>query len=137
MILRSIAVLCFALLLSCAKVNNKPEIKFSKDSTFIIIEHIKPVSLQQISYYLKENPSFNKLISVYLVAENDSLENELVDGKMAIADKTVVFKPSQSFIRGKKYWVESYIDANFADTDNLLKLQVKTKLQPQIQLLQR
>ncbi|MBO9676168.1 MAG: hypothetical protein J7577_22200 [Sphingobacteriaceae bacterium] len=132
-----IAVAVFAL--SCSNRNNKPLIKFSGDSSSIIIKDIDEASLLQVKNAYSANRDTLNLISVSIKpGESDSLQDELeVAGKIKILGDSLVFNPDQPFVKGKDYLVQSYIGVKFATIGNLITGSAKHNLQPQKQTLKR
>ena len=126
-------------ILSCTGTNNKPTIKFSTDSSSIIINNIDGASLLQVKNAYQANADSADLISiVVLPAETDSLQDQLpVAGKYELRGDSLVFKPQHPFQKNKSYLVESFINVKFANTGKLFSGSIKTKLQPQKQILKR
>jgi len=125
--------------LSCSNRNNKPIIKFSGDSTSIIIKNIDEASLLQVKNAYKANADTLNLVSVLIKpGELDSIQDELeVTGKVKILGDSLIFNPDQPFVKGKYYLVESYIGVKFATVGNLITGSAKHNLQPQKQTLKR
>jgi len=125
--------------ISCSNTNNKPIIKFSGDSSSIIIKNIDEASLLQIKNAYLANPDSVNFMSVLLTpGEQDSLQTEEeVSGKTEVAGDSLVFNPKKPFLKGKTYLIESYIGVQFVTTGELLKGGVKHNLQPQQQILTR
>ena len=132
-----IAVAVFAL--SCSNTNNKPIIKFSRDSLSIIIKNIDEASLLQVKNAYKANADTLNLISVLIKpGDLDSVQDELeMPGKVKVSGDSVVFNPDQPFVKGKVYVVESYIGVKFATVGNLISGNAKHNLQAQRQTLKR
>lgn len=127
------------LAISCSNTNSKPVIKFSGDSSSIIIKNIDEASFLQAKNAIKANPDSLNLISVLLTpGDQDSLQVEQeIYGKFSVKEDSVVFKPKTPFVKGKKYLVESFIAVNYADAKKLLTNGIKHNLQPQQQILTR
>ncbi|MBC6108796.1 hypothetical protein H7U22_00025 [Pedobacter sp. CCM 8938] len=127
------------LAISCSNTNSKPVIKFSGDSSSIIIKNIDEASFFQVKNSFKTNPDSVNLISVLLTpSDQDSLQvEEEISGRFSLEGDSVVFKPNEAFIKGKNYLVESYIGVNYADAKKLLTNGIKHNLQPQRQILTR
>jgi len=132
-----IAVVLFAL--SCSNTNNRPIIKFSRDSSSIIIKNIDEASLLQVKNAYQTNADALNLVSVLIKpGDLDSIQDELeVSGKLKILGDSVVFNPDQSFLKGKEYLVESYIGIKFATVGDLIMGKGKQNLKPQRQTLKR
>ncbi|MBB4109207.1 hypothetical protein [Pedobacter zeae] len=125
--------------LSCSNRNNRPVIKFSGDSSSIIIKNIDEASLLQVKNAYQAKSDTLNLISVLIKpGELDSIQDELeVTGKVKILGDSLVFNPDQPFIKGKDYLVQSYIGVKFATIGNLITSSAKHNLQPQKQTLKR
>lgn len=125
--------------ISCSNTNSKPVIKFSGDSSSIIIKNIDEASFLQVKNAYKTNPDSLDLISVLLTpGDQDSLQVERqISGRFSIGGDSVVFKPNEPFIKGQNYLVESYIGVSYADAKKLLTNGIKHNLQPQQQILTR
>ncbi|WP_316846599.1 hypothetical protein [Pedobacter psychrodurus] len=132
-----IAVVLFAL--SCSNTNNKPIIKFSRDSLSIIIKNIDEASLLQVKNAYQANADTLNLISVLIKpGDLDSIQDELeMPGKIKVSGDSVIFSPDQPFVKGKDYVVESYIGVKFATVGNLISGNAKHNLQAQRQTLKR
>ncbi|PWS27673.1 hypothetical protein DHW03_08800 [Pedobacter yonginense] len=126
-------------LFSCSNTNSKPLIKFSGDSSSIIIKNIDEASLLQVKNAFKENPDSLNLVSVLLTPnDQDSLQIEKpIKGAFNVSGDSVIFKPAAPFVRGKSYLIESFIGVNYADARKLLTNGIKHNLQPQQQILTR
>jgi len=126
-------------LFSCSNTNSKPLIKFSEDSSSIIIKNIDEASLLQVKNAFKENPDSSNLVAVLLTPnDQDKLQVEkLIEGVFSVSGDSVVFKPALPFIMGKSYLVESFIGVNYADAKKLITNGIKHNLQPQQQILTR
>ena len=127
-------------LISCSSANNKPSrIYFSTDSTAIVFADVDPAGLLKIRNTPGIDTAFTEIISVLETpAEDDSLSMErAVAGNIRVTDSTIVFRPKQSFVRGKDYIVISYIDSKFATMAMLLKGKEKLGVEPQQVTLSR
>ncbi|WP_293305002.1 hypothetical protein [Pedobacter sp. UBA5917] len=124
---------------SCSNRNNKPVIKFSVDSTSIIIKNIDGASLLQVKNAYHANADTVNMVSVLIKpGELDSVQDELeVPGKVKVAGDSLIFNPYQPFIKGKDYLVESYIGVKFATLGDMVSGSTKQNLQPQKQTLKR
>ncbi|MFC4212083.1 hypothetical protein ACFOWA_12860 [Pedobacter lithocola] len=124
---------------SCNNTNNKPILKFSADSTSIVIKNIDQASLFEIKKVYQANPDSVNFISVLLTpGETDSLQDEInISGKTILRGDSIIFLPDKPFLKGKKYLVESYIAVEFANGSKLFKGTIKHNLEPQQQMLQR
>jgi hypothetical protein len=132
-----ITVAIFAL--SCSNTNSRPIIKFSRDSSSIIIKNIDEASLLQVKNAYQANVDTLNLVSVLIKpGELDSIQDELeVPGKIKVSGDSVIFNPDQPFLKGKDYLVESYIGIKFATVGNLISGNAKHNLQAQRQTLKR
>lgn len=132
-----IAVVLFSL--SCSNTNNRPIIKFSEDSSSIIIKNIDEASLLQVKNAYQANADTLNMVSVLVKpGDLDSLQDELeVPGKIKIVGDSLVFNPDQPFLKGKEYLVESYIGIKFATVGDLIKGNGKQNLKAQRQTLKR
>lgn len=135
----SVVVAVFMSAFSCSNRNNKPVIKFSGDSTSIIITNIDEASLLQVKNAYQANVDTVNIMSVLIMpGELDSIQDELeVAGKVKIVGDSLIFNPDQPFVKGKDYLVESYIGVKFATVGNLITGSAKHNLQPQKQTLKR
>ncbi|RNL49626.1 hypothetical protein [Pedobacter jejuensis] len=124
---------------SCKSKNNKPTIKFSADSSSIIIKNIDEASLFEIKKVYQANPDSVDFISVLLTpGDTDSLQDEInILGKTILSGDSLIFSPQKSFLKSKKYLVESYIGVEFANGGKLFKGTIKHNLEPQQQTLKR
>lgn len=132
-----IAVVLFSL--SCSNTNNRPIIKFSEDSSSIIIKNIDEASLLQVKNAYQANADTLNMVSVLVKpGDLDSLQDELeVPGKIKIVGDSLVFNPDQPFLKDKEYLVESYIGIKFATAGDLIMGKGKQNLKAQRQTLKR
>ena len=132
-------VVTTSFIVSCSGTNNKPSIKFSSDSTSIIIKNFDETSLLQVRNAYLNDADSNKLVSVFKQAgELDSLQDDiLVSGKFKFAGDSLVFMPEAPFTKGSAYIVESYIDVKFGNAGKLITGKANYNLQPQKELLKR
>jgi len=132
-----IAIVLFVL--SCSNTNNRPIIKFSEDSSSIIIKNIDEASLLQVKNAYQANADTLNLVSVLIKpGDLDSNQDELeVPGKIIILGDSLVFNPDQPFLKGKEYLVESYVGIKFATVGDLIKGNGKQNLKAQRQTLKR
>ncbi|RBQ06972.1 hypothetical protein [Pedobacter miscanthi] len=135
----SVVVAVFLSAISCSNKNNKPVIKFSADSTSIIIKNIDEASLLQVKNAYQANADTVNMMSVLIMpGELDSIQDELeMPGKVKIAGDSLIFNPDQPFVKGKNYLVESYIGVKFATVGDMISGSTKHNLQPQKQTLKR
>ncbi|MGN8056906.1 hypothetical protein ACTJKN_11565 [Pedobacter sp. 22163] len=134
------AVIAIILLaLSCSNTNNRPIIKFSGDSSSIIIKNIDEASLLQVKNAYQANADTINLVSVLIKpGDLDSIQDELeVSGKVKILGDSLIFNPDQPFLKGKEYLVESYVGIKFATVGDLIKGNGKQNLKAQRQTLKR
>ncbi|ARS42319.1 hypothetical protein CA265_22725 [Sphingobacteriaceae bacterium GW460-11-11-14-LB5] len=133
----AIVIALFAL--SCSNTNNRPIIKFSEDSSSIIIKNIDEASLLQVKNAYQANADTLNLVSVLIKpGDLDSIQDELeVPGKVKVLGDSLVFNPDQPFLKGKEYLVESYIGIKFATAGDLIMGKGKQNLKAQRQTLKR
>jgi len=132
-----IAIAVFAF--SCSNTNNRPIIKFSADSSSIIIKNIDEASLLQVKNAYQASADTLNLVSVLIKpGDQDSIQDELeVQGKIEILGDSLIFNPEKPFVKGKDYLIESYIGVKFATVGNLISGNAKHNLQAQRQTLKR
>lgn len=133
------AVIAAIFALSCSNTNNRPIIKFSEDSSSIIIKNIDEASLLQVKNAYQASADTLNLVSVLIKpGDLDSIQDELeVPGKVKILGDSLVFNPDQPFLKGKEYLVESYIGIKFATVGDLIMGKGKQNLKAQRQTLKR
>ncbi|QPH37749.1 hypothetical protein [Pedobacter endophyticus] len=124
---------------ACTGTNNKPVIKFSEDSSSIILKNFDATSLLQAkNAYSAGGDSLNLVSVVLLPAETDSLQDQVaINGTYTFAGDSLIFTPYKAFEKNKRYLIESYIDAKFANAGKLFSGTIKQNLQPQKQILKR
>lgn len=124
---------------SCSNRNNKPVIKFSRDSTSIIIKNIDEASLLQVKNAYHNNADTINMMSVLIrPGDKDSIQDEQeVPGKVEVLGDSLVFSPDQPFLRGREYLVESYIGVKFATVGDLILGKGNQNLKAQQQTLKR
>lgn len=127
-------------LAACNGTTNNPfAIKFSADSSKIVISGIDEAALLQLQNHLSSDTSYQQLVSVLQTPMDDdstSMEMEW-PGKLSLKQKDLIFTPTQPFVKGKSYLVETIINAQFASAKDIVKSQIDHKVKSQQQLLKR
>ena len=132
-------VILATVFVACNNTNNIPIIKFSADSSSIVIKNFDGASLLQLKNAYSANPDSNNLVNVFIrPGELDSLQDEIrVPGSLKFLSDSLVFYPSNPFQLGKSYLVESFINVQFATPGKLIVGQAKYNFQPQKEILKR
>ncbi|WP_406824947.1 hypothetical protein [Pedobacter sp. KACC 23697] len=114
-------------------------IKFSEDSTSIIIKNIDEASLLQVkNAYQRKTDTINMISVLIRPGDLDSIQDEQeVPGKVEVLGDSLVFSPDLPFLKGKEYLVESYIGVKFAAVGDLIMGKGKQNLKAQQQTLKR
>ncbi|WP_231426509.1 hypothetical protein [Pedobacter sp. Leaf250] len=135
----SVFVVITSVIISCSGTNNKPIIKFSRDSTSIIIKNFDEASLMQVRNAYSNQANSNNLVAVLRQAgELDSLQDDiLVSGNFKMYGDSLVFVPEKPFIKGNNYLIESFIDVQFGNAGKLISGNANYNLKPQKQILKR
>ncbi|MES2417818.1 MAG: hypothetical protein V4541_06495 [Bacteroidota bacterium] len=127
-----------ALLFACSTTNNKPLlIRFSADSSTILISGIEPAGLLQLKNNINTDTTYQSLVTVLETpAENDSIGIEREwPGKLSMEGDKLIFKPDSPFIKGKDYLVETVINVSFANAEKVIKGNMKRSLKAQQEIL--
>lgn len=135
-----LSIICICLWFSCNITENKSlEIKFSKDSSTILISKIEPAALLQLKNNLKSDTMYQKLVSVLETpADTDSVSMEREwPGKISMRGEKVVFKPNRPFLKGKNYLVETPLNMSFGNIQQVMKNKMRTAMNFQQQVLKR
>lgn len=121
------AIVCACLHFSCQNSENKSvEIKFSKDSSTILISNIESAALLQLKNSLKTDTMYQKLVTVLETPADDdstSMEREW-PGKLSMVADNVVFAPDSPFLKGKTYLVETLLGMKFAAPSDVMRSEV-------------
>ncbi|MGY3055075.1 hypothetical protein ACVWYG_003286 [Pedobacter sp. UYEF25] len=127
--------ICF---FSCSNGNNPTIIKFSTDSTAVVVKNIDKVSLLQLKNLLEADSGLNKYIKVMKVSPSGSItDNPLMLGTIKVVCDSLTFVPMEKFVAGNKYMVESFIGAQFGSVGQMLKGKGQTTVHPQRSILTR
>ncbi|RZK60569.1 MAG: hypothetical protein EOO91_00840 [Pedobacter sp.] len=132
-------VICIALT-ACSSTNSKPlSIRFSADSSKIIISAINEAGLYQLKANIKIDSNYQKLVSVLQTpAEDDSTSMEIEwPGRLNVAGDSLIFTPTLPFEKKKEYLVETILNAQFASGKDIVKSKVGFKVKAQQQILKR
>ncbi len=133
-------IICVCLWFSCKNTANKSlVIKFSTDSSTVLISNIESAALLQLKNNIKTDTMYQKLVSVLATPADDdstSMEREW-PGKLTMKEDIVVFKPDSPFLKGKTYLVETQLNMSFGDIDQVIKGKMRTTMNFQQQLLKR
>lgn len=132
--------ICLALLLLGCSSGPKPlAIRFSADSTAIVISGIEEAGLLKLKTNLATDTAYQQLVSVLQTpAENDStgMETEW-PGKLSIKGDSLWFAPTDPFVKGKNYLVETMLNTRFASGGDIVRSKVGHTVKPQQQILVR
>lgn len=128
----------FSLIYGCSNVNNRPIIKFSADSSAIVVGNIKKADLLHLKTLLEADSNISDYLKVTVspTAEGSVQAEKNVLGRLEVSD-SVVFIPHNRFIPGKSYLVQSFIGAKFASMGGLLTGKAKTTVEPEQKILVR
>jgi len=129
-----ITLVCFSLAFSgCSSSNSKPlSIEFASDSSTIVISNIDKPGLLRLKQLNPQDSLFTELISVLQTpSEQDTaIREELIPGKYAVSDTSVVFIPTQPFVKGREYLVITHMNAKFGDAEQVAKGQLSLGVKP-------
>ncbi len=128
------------LLASCSYANNKPLlIKFSTDSSSIVLQNIAKAELLQLQNHSGSDSTFKSLVSVLQTpSEKEPALKELpVNGTIHVTDSNLVFIPTTPFVKGRDYLVITHLSAKYGDIERLLKNDLSNHLRPRQKLLTR
>lgn len=134
------ALVCMAMLFACNTTNNKSLlIKFSPDSTSILISNIAPVGLLQLKNNINTDTMYQKLVTVLITpTDDDSLTMEKEwPGRLSMKGEALEFKPDSPFVKGKSYLVSTVLNASFGNAEKIIKGRMGTSLTAQEQVLKR
>ena len=132
-------VLC-CVIIACKTPANKPlSIKFSADSTSIIVSNIGEAAVFQLKNNINKDTTYQNLVTVLETpAEDDSASVEREwPGKLNMKGNEVIFTPYRPFLKGKTYLVETKLNMSFGDIEHVLKGKMSTSMNFQQQLLKR
>ena len=126
-------------LCGCSNVNNPPIIKFSTDSTAILIKDIDKVSLLQLKNLLKVDSGIDDFLKIMILVspKNSLTDNQVLTGTVKVLGDSLTFVPIKHFMPGQSYLVESYIGAQFGSVGQMLKGKGQTTVHPQRKILRR
>lgn len=129
-----------ALFFGCNGAKHQPlSIRFSADSTAIVISDIEEAGLFQLKNNLEKDTAYQQLVSVLQTpADDDSTSMEIEwPGKLSIKGDSLWFRPQQPFVKGKNYLVETILNTQFASGSDIVKSKVGHAVKPQQQILVR
>ena len=135
-----LAIICIFLCLSCNTTDNKAlAIKFSADSSAIIVSNIEAAAVLHLKNSIKTDTSYQKLVSVLETpADDDSTSMERNwPGKLVMKEDNVVFKPDSPFLEGKTYLVATQLNMSFGDIEQMIKGNVRARMNFHQQVLKR
>jgi hypothetical protein len=114
-------------------------IRFSADSTTIVVDHIDAVGLHQLKAGKFADLDTEVLISVLdTPSEEDSLGMEReVEGTIVIVDDHLEFRPEKPFVKGRQYEVISYLNTSFGNLESTVKGKTSYQVKPNQKLLRR
>lgn len=134
------AAIALALFAACSAANNTPlSIRFSADSTSIVLEHIDRAGLLTLQADTGKDSLLKELVSVlHTPSERDTLgREELVKGAISLKDNTIVFTPVHPFVKGNDYLVITFVNSRFGTPEQVVKGKLNLSVKPIQQLLTR
>lgn len=134
------AFICISMLFACNSTNNKPLlIKFSSDSSSILISNISTAGLLQLKNNINTDTTYQNLVTVLITpSEDDSVTMEKQwPGKLKMRGDELEFAPDSPFVKGKSYLVSTIINVSFANAEKVIKGGMGASLNAQEQQLQR
>ncbi|MEE1946262.1 hypothetical protein VRU48_14150 [Pedobacter sp. KR3-3] len=133
--------ICLGLaLLGCGNTESRPlSIRFSADSTAIVISDIGETGLFRLKTNLEKDTAYQQLVSVLQTpAEDDSTGMETDwPGKLRMQGDSLWFVPANPFVKGKNYLVETMLNTQFASGGDIVRAKVGHTVKPQQQILVR
>lgn len=135
-----VAICLGLVLLSCGNTESRPlSIHFSADSTAIVISGIGETGLFQLKTNLEKDTAYQQLVSVLQTpAEDDSTGMETDwPGKLRMKGDSLWFEPTNPFVKGKNYLVETMLNTQFASGGAIVRAKVGHTVKPQQQILVR
>lgn len=135
-----VLLLALAGLIGCSSSNSKPLlIKFSADSTSILISNIDKPGLLELKRISADDSLYRGLIAVLQTpSERDTaIREEPVDGSYMTTDSNVVFTPLLPFVVGRDYLVITHLNSKFGDVKDIAKGTLNTAIKPAQKLLSR
>jgi hypothetical protein len=130
---------CF-FLIACTSTKNKPlSIEFSSDSNKIVIKNINEAGLYQLKINLNTDSTYQKLVAVLQTpSDKDSTTVEVeLPGMLSMQGDSLLFTPNTSFIKGKTYLVETFINTEFASGKDIIHSDVGHSVKPIQKTLKR
>ncbi len=133
--------ICLGLALwGCGNTESRPlAIRFSADSTAIVISGIGETGLFRLKTNLEKDTAYQQLVSVLQTpAEDDSTGMEIDwPGKLRMQGDSLWFEPVNPFVKGKNYLVETMLNTQFASGGDVIRGKVGHTVKPQQQILVR
>jgi hypothetical protein len=130
----ALTLMLFSLAFSgCSSSNSKPlSIKFATDSNTIVISNIDKPGLLRLKQLNPQDSIFRDLIAVLQTpSERDSaIREDLVPGNYVVSDSSVVFSPTQPFVKGREYLVITHMNAKFGNAEQVAKGQLSLGVKP-------
>lgn len=135
-----VPICLLALFFACNQNKQKPlSVRFSADSTAIVISDIEAAGLFQLKNNLEKDTAYQQLVSVLQTpADDDSTSMEIEwPGRLSIKGDSLWFTPQKPFAKGKNYLVETILNTQFASGEDIVKSKVGHTIKPQQQTLVR
>ncbi|WP_199117234.1 hypothetical protein [Pedobacter sp. ASV28] len=137
----SLITICATLLFAhCSNSNQELDIRFSNDSTKIILGNIEERNLYQLQNYLNNDSLSRQLVSVSLLPSNGdtaSATEKIIEGQLSLHKGQVIFNPKIPLVKGSTYLVESLLNSSFGETADILKGRVGNRIKLQQKKLTR
>lgn len=124
---------------ACSNKNDQPTIKFSIDSTAVVLKNIDKVSLLKLRNLVNEDSSIDNFFRITEIAPatNVLITDKIVPGTVKMLGDSLLFVPVDGFKSGSNYLIESYVGVEFANIGQLLRNQGQINVQPQQKILVR
>ncbi|HTM97277.1 MAG TPA: hypothetical protein VL088_00970 [Pedobacter sp.] len=125
-------------LLACNTQDATPlSIRFSADSSSILVSNIEPAALLQLKNNIKTDTLYQKVVSVLETPADDdstSMEREW-PGKLSMQGEDLVFRPDSPFIKGKSYLLETILNTQFAGKGDITRSEIGHQVKRQQKIL--
>jgi len=118
----TLIIACCLIFSACFFKGDKSlDIRFSSDSTKIVLVGIEEANLYQLRQHLADTAFAEALLSVEAVDQESQGADSLIKGSLQVVDKTLVFTPQQPFVKGTTYVVQTVLNSSFGKTKDILK----------------
>jgi hypothetical protein len=98
-------------------------IDFDQKSNALVVSNLDDSFVNALTREIKADSNLNHSLSVFIKADDEDLQDleTPLAGKYQIINKSIVFLPDITFVKGKNYLIEVYLNDSSGEASNYLR----------------